>query len=886
MRTYIKTSVIVLALSLGACGETKTAQQLISSGNNFVQMSDFSSAVIEFKNAVSLEPENAQARFLLASAYIEQGNYLNAEKELARALELGIDFSRIAVLTARIKTHLNKADEVYQLVERSHDLADDENIQLLTYAGIMALKQQKIVQGQDYLTQAIAIDPKAVYSQIAQAYLHYSHEEFSQGLVVINNLFKDNADASEALLIQGHLYYALKEFDYASESFARYLNYHSQDHSVRFFEVNSLIKAEKFEQANVLNDSLLKAFKDSPLALQFKAQLLYQKKNYSLARDYANKALLNREDLLVAKIISGVSSYFLGEIEQAYTQLTAVVDRVPNNPLVTKILAVTKFELGYYADAVDDFESLQDFTAKDIQFLKSSSENLMGIGHVDSALLLIDKAEKILPNDAQIAARKGLMLLSQSDASGITYIERAVELDPSLTYAQVALAIAYLNSGETAKAQEIADRYKDNIDKADFGYVLQGFIYLNNKQSVEAKSSFEKSLSLNPKNIASLYNLGLLHQRAEQHSKALSYFDQVLRISSEHKGALKALVSLANKKELREETISLLTKNQQNNNLYSTIALAQALTMDKQVTQAITTLVGIEKSVQLTANYFLLLGDSYVALEKYAEANTVFIEGLALEPKNYFLNVKYISVLEFLGDYKGALQQTRKLHQYYDSNIDITTSLIYFEAKNKNYKEAKRLLEKIKGQKNNNKLLDVIAGEVYQEEKDYPQAIEHFSAAYEEEPTELNLLNLARVLKFDKQNKQAERLLESYLDKHTNNSKIRFLLAELYSPADRKKKVVQYQALSITMPNNAIVLNNLAWNQFKLKQTAQALINIEKAYQLQPDNLAIQESYGVILIANNKLDQGITILEQAIVSGSTDPIAQESLTKAKALHNK
>ena len=308
--------------------------------------------------------------------------------------------------------------------------------------------------------------------------------------------------------------------------------------------------------------------------------------------------------------------------------------------------------------------------------------------------------------------------------------------------------------------------------------------------------------------------------------------------------------------------------------------------MDKQVTQAITTLVGIEKSVQLTANYFLLLGDSYVALEKYAEANTVFIEGLALEPKNYFLNVKYISVLEFLGDYKGALQQTRKLHQYYDSNIDITTSLIYFEAKNKNFKEAKRLLEKIKGQKNNNKLLDVIAGEVYQEEKDYPQAIEHFSAAYEEEPTELNLLNLARVLKFDKQNKQAERLLESYLDKHTNNSKIRFLLAELYSPADRKKKVVQYQALSITMPNNAIVLNNLAWNQFKLKQTAQALINIEKAYQLQPDNLAIQESYGVILIANNKLDQGITILEQAIVSGSTDPIAQESLTKAKALHNK
>ncbi|AAZ25078.1 XrtA/PEP-CTERM system TPR-repeat protein PrsT [Colwellia psychrerythraea] len=885
MKKYIKPSAILLTLILSACSETKTVQQLISSGNSFVQVRDFSSAVIEFKNAVRLEPKNANARFELGNAYLEQGNFVNAEKEFSRAVELGLDFSNIAALMARVNTHLDKADEVYQLVERSDELTDDDYVEVLTYAGITALKQNRISQGQDYLTQAIVINPDAAYSRIAQAYVHYADREFSQGIVVISNLLNEKTDATEAMLIQGHLYYAQQEFEHASGAFALYLNYHPQDHKIRFFEVNSLIKAEKFEQANVITNTLLKAFKDSSLALQFKAQLEYQKKNYSAARDYAEEALQHGQDFLGAKIIAGVSSYFLGDVEQAYTKLNGIVERVPNNLLVKKILAVTKFELGYYADAAENFSSLEGLTSADLQLLKSSSASLMGIGYVDNALSLINKAEEFSPDNAQVAAQKGLMLLSQNDISGINSMKRAVELDPSLTYVQVALAIGYLNIGEENKAQKIADLYKDKIDEADVGHVLEGFIYLNNKQSANAQVSFEKALSLNPKNIASLYNLGLLHKRAAENSKAIIYFDRLIALSPEHKGALKSLVSIAVNKEYLEEVLTILVRNHQTDNLYSIIALAQVLRIDQQVAKAVTTLGGIDKSVKLTSNYFMLLGDSYLELEKYLKANAIFEQGLALEPKDYLLNIRYISTLEWLGDYTAALDQTRRLHKYYPNNINITTSLIYLEVRNKNYQEAKYLLEAIKGQKSNHHQLDAIAGEIYSYEKDYPQAIEHFSVVYEKEPTELNLLNLARTLGFDKQNKQAERLLELYLDKNPNNSKIRFLLAELYNPQDRKKRVVQYQVLSTQIPNNAIVFNNLAWNQFKLKQTAEALINIEKAYQLQPDSLAIQESYGVILIANNKLSQGINILESAILSGSTDAAAKEYLIKAKTLLN-
>jgi putative PEP-CTERM system TPR-repeat lipoprotein len=885
MRKYIKPSAIILALILSACSETKTAQQLILSGNNFVQVRDFSSAVIEFKNAIRLEPKNANARFSLGNAYLEQGDFINAEKEFSRSVELGLSFSDVAALMVKVKTHLDKADEVYQLVERSDDLSDSDYMEVLTYAGITSLKQRKVAQGQDYLSQALAINKNKVYSEIARAYIHYANRDFSQGLVVTNDLLKEEKEATEALLIQGHLYYALQEFEYASSAFARYLTYHPLDHKIRFLEVNSLIKAKKFEQANVLTDTLLLAFKDSPLALQFKAQLEYQKKNYSAARDYAELAIQHGEDYLGAKVIAGISSYLLGDVEQAYTKLNAISERVPNNLLVKRILAVTKFELGYYSDAVENFSSLEGDTTEDIQLLKSSSASLMGVGYVDNALTLINKAETFAPDNAQVAAQKGFMLLSQNDVDGINSIERAVELDPSLTHVQVALAIGYLNMGEDVKAQKIADLYKNNAEEADVGYVLEGFIYLKRKQSANAKVSFEKALSLNPKNIAGLYNLGLLHKRAAENSKAISYFDRVILLSPNHKGALKSLVSIAGNKASLKEVLPVLIKHHKNDSLYSTIALAQALRLDRRVEKAITMLETIDKSVVLTANYFMLLGDSYLELEKYQEANTIFAQGLAFEPKSYFLNIRYISTLEWLGDYRAALEQTRKLHQYYANNINITTSLIYLEVRNKNYNEAKRLLEAIKDQKNNQYLLDVIAGEIYSYEKNYSQAIEHYSAAYEKKPTELNLLNLARTLEFNKQNKEAEKLLESYLDKHVDNHKVRFLLAELYSVEDRKKRITQYQFLSTKIPDNAIVFNNLAWNQFKLEQTTEALINIEKAYQLQPSSMAIQESYGVILIENNKLTQGINILEKAILSGSTDYVAKEYLIKAKSLLN-
>jgi putative PEP-CTERM system TPR-repeat lipoprotein len=862
----MKTSAIVLALILGACSETKTVEQLIVNGNEFVAVRDFSSAVIEFKNAVRLEPKNANARFVLGNAYLEQGNYLNAEKELSRALELGLDFSSVAALMARVKTGLNKADEVYPLVERSNGLADDDYIQVLTYAGISAFKQNKVAQGEDFLTQAIAINEEAIYSQIAKAYLHYEKQEFSQGVLVVKSLLAQHKQASEALLIQGHLYNALQDFEHASDTFALYLTYHPQDHRVRFFEVNNLIKAEKFEQANVLTDALLKVFKDSPLALQYKAQLEYQNKNYKEARNYANQAMQYGEGSTIARLISGVSSYQLGDIEQAYTHLNAIDEYLVSTHPVKKLLAVTKFKLGYYAETAESLFELEKLTVNDANLLTMTTANLISIGELDSALALIEKSKKTPRTN-------------NDSATDINTVQQSSEFVDN----QLALAIEYLKKDQNAKAQQIADELKETADSKYLGLLLQGIIYVKQEDDIKAAKSFEEVLLLKPENVASLFNLALLKQKNTQYEAALAFYQRILAVSSEHQGTLRQLITLADNNDMAKRVLALLSEHEYRDSLILTIALAQSLRTNNKVTEAITVLEEISTEEKLTSSYYMVLGDSYLQQQNVKKASAAFVQGLALAPQSLPLNIRYIGTLNSLLEYPKALVQARKAYVYHEDSERIAVLLTYLEAKNNNLTQAKTMLAKLRSKQVTHHLLDTVTGEIALYEQKNLAAVDAFSAAYEVKANQMNLISLARALKISGQANEAEKLLETFIEQHPENEQVRVLLVSLYGVENRDKKIIQYLSLSKSSPDNALVFNNLAWNQYKIGQVKAALENIETAQKLKGDSLAIQESYGVILVANNALVKGISVLEAAVNKGSESAEVKASLAKAIAL---
>ena len=92
---------VSLALGAGVSGcHRNTPESLMADAKQYEQKGDFKSAVIQLKNAVEKDSENAEVRFQLADVYLQSGDFPSAEKEIRKAMSLGLPAERTVPVLA------------------------------------------------------------------------------------------------------------------------------------------------------------------------------------------------------------------------------------------------------------------------------------------------------------------------------------------------------------------------------------------------------------------------------------------------------------------------------------------------------------------------------------------------------------------------------------------------------------------------------------------------------------------------------------------------------------------------------------------------------------------------------------------------------------------
>ncbi len=894
MNKLLISSAVVLAFSISACSEQKNAEQLISSAYQYSQQGKFANAVIDYKNAVRLAPKNVEARLGLGKAYLNQGNYVSAEKELDRAVDLQASYAQAATLLAQVKTRLNKFEEVEQLVELSEELNDNDYLIILSYAGMSSLANGQITKAQDYFSQATAILPNSPYSKLSQAYLYYIDRGFAQGIQIIDNLLTEKSAFPEAFLLQGYLYFALASFEEASDSFSLYLDSYPLDQNIRFFLVNSLIKAGKFERANTLTDELLATFKGSALALQYKSQIEYQAGHYIEAKEYASQAVNADDSFVIAHMIAGISSFQLGELEQAYDYLISLENILPTTHPINAILLSIKIKLGHTDDialSVDKLKRLKN-SDSDADLLQISSLELLKAGDLSGAQSLLNKAAQVSPNNVDLQVRQGALLLSQRDLSGVKSLEHALSIDASLHDTEFALARQYLRNNEVPKAKTIANKWLKSEDHQVSGNILNGLIAMKLEKVDEAEKSFQDALAIEPKSISAIYNLAIVAAFNKQMAKAIDGFKEVIELSPNHHNAIRRYTILQTRQGNSADAISFLNALHEesklsDNNIHKNlvIGLAQNLRISKQVPAAIELLESMKTEENLSARYWSVLASSYTQTRQLKKALSTYELGLEEAPRSYILNVGNIATLEVLQQYPQALALSKVANEYFPDDNNLMTTLAYLELANNNVQATKRQLKLLKDKGVSNHLITATTAKIAIKENEYLEAVELYSELYEQIPNSNNAINLARALQFSKQGDEAELVLENFLDEVVNDNRVRILLAQLYvmNNVNNNKSaqiISTYLKIVKGQPNNVAALNNLAWQQYQSNDIKNAQLNIEKAFALAPDNVNILESYGVILVANKHYEKAISVLSDLENKGSMDVSAKVSLAEA------
>jgi len=625
----------------------------------------------------------------------------------------------------------------------------------------------------------------------------------------------------------------------------------------------------------------LKLTKDSPLSNQYKAQLEYHKGNYSEAKNYADLAAQHGSQFLVAKMIAGVSAFQLEDFEQAYNSLSPLEKSLPATHSVKKILAVIKIRLGYTAEAAETLNALEDLAATDSDFLQASSIELMKAGDFETAKNLIEKASKVAPENAMVAAHKGLLLLSHKDLEGIKSLEKAVKLDPSLSDVEMSLAVQYLANGQVTEAKGIAKKWLKLKEKKAAGLLLQGIIAVKQNENTKAKTYFNQVLMIEPDNVAALFNLAILAEANVNFLKAIELHKKIIGLIPGHNGAIKHLSRLQAAQNNTDDTVlfltSLLEKNPDKISLK--LALVQNLRANDELSKAIHILEEMSDDKELPPSYWTILGESYLQAKKVDKAKKSF-EHLIHLNKDFYAYLRLISLYELEGSLPKARKTTEDALVEFENNEKLLLLRTNLEILSGDHKAAKTTVDLLKETGSTHYFIYKFQGELALASYNYSQAIFNFKLLYSMRQTALNAMLLARAFKFNDQLPEAAQTLERYLKEQKQDNKLRLLLVELYLKFDDDKAIEHLEILNDIEIDNPVILNNLAWLELKRGKTDKALTYATRSFELSPTSYSILDTYGAVLLSVKKYDTAVSTLEMAIEKGSKSEITYINLGKA------
>jgi putative PEP-CTERM system TPR-repeat lipoprotein len=862
--------VTVLMLLVLSCSQQKTVDEYVAQADQAAVAKDYASVVVLLKNAIKQDSKSAKLRFELGKAYIEQGDYASAEKELERAQSLGADFPFFIAKLIEVKVKLNKIDEALTFADSTQTLAESEAVIVYIYAGIAAIQQGEHSKAKEYIEQAIAVKENSIYSQFGKAYLAHIDSEFENGLATIDELLTTHPDFAEALLLKGYLLQASEKFEAAATTFEAYARARPKELQVHFFIAQNYVYAQLFDKAEPEVDLLLKIAEFHPLANQLKAEIEYSRQEYQKAREHALRSYQQDESFHLAKIIAGVSSYQLGDFEQAYQQLTLVETMLSPEHLVKKLIIDLQLKLGYDTEAVSGLNALVDANEADTSMLTMASNQMLAEGNVAAAQELLQSSIDLnSDNPLEIAKQGATQLRLSQSAKGIELLEKALKLDPKLAFAEQSLALGYVASSQYQEAIVIAKKWQLDASKQVQGYLLESVILDKQNNITNAEVLLKKVLELDANNIAALYKLGTYAHKNEEKDLAFNLYTKVLAIKPPHIRAIISFTRLVGtESNLAEKAITYYQGeiNKGANNNFSKLGLAYIYRTQQKHQASIDLFKEILASNEPIDGIEMSLGDSYQLTKNYVEAINVYQTYADANPKNLKAAHMLIALFEKTRKVEQAVTQIDKSLKFHKDNIGLLLLKTYYQSMLQ-IEPSLHDIELLKGNEGavEHWLFDKMMGNLAYNKKNFSTSSLSYKKAYEKSSIDGNAMNLSRSMALGGDKDKAVAFLENHIAKTKAGSNIKVMLADVYLSSNKTDMAINlYQEIVKADTANVVAFNNLSYLELEKGNNASALSYAEKAMKLATNNPAIIDTYALSLVANGKITAAIEQYEHAL----------------------
>lgn len=782
-----------------ACTPPSTEELLIKARTHLAA-DEPGSAVIELKNVLQVEPGNAEAQLLLGKIYIVIGDLPLALRELEGALDSGIDKNRVQKPLLRTKIRQGRYQEVIGELFGVNGL-DSE---LETILGEAYLAGKSHVKAQLHFDRALVLEPKSGRASLGLALSSIAKGDVFAATGHYSDAVLWTPHIQEVWIQKGNFELASQKPHLALESFQRALNLDGPGYLANLGMARSYIGLGQMVDADIAINKVLSETRKIPVAYYIKAQILFQKGNLTRTASVLDNVLKIAPDYSEARYLKAAVYFREQKFGLAQDLLRTLLRAHPDNMQVRLLLATSQFRQGDAISALTTLESHVD------EIETSSGLTLLGSLYLqnnqhENAIGSLKAALALDPENNKIRTQLALGYLTGGDSvKAIEELQRAVAAGGASVQDDALLVLVKMREGDLDAALLEAQKFQMRHPDSVIAHNLLGSVYLAMSNTEAAKTAFESATILDTAYSPAVFNLAKMASSTGDVEGARTLYKNFLAANP---GNLEAHIALG-QLELGAGNLEAATEN-----------LASAVELD-----------------------IFVNGEQKVAIIPF-EQGRIELLGKNMElARSYFSQALKLSS----GKHKQSL-----------------LALIQIERAAGDRDLVKTLIGQLKEVMPDTVIYYMMLAEFQLEEKNLDSARANFENAANLEHRGANL-RYASFLESNDEIGEAMTVLEGWVSANSTDLSALAMLGGYYLKEEVSDKAIRiYENLDVRSPNNAAVLNNLAWAYY-LKGDKKAEAVARRAYELSPDNTHMADTLGWILVQNDKPADALKIFDRAL----------------------
>jgi tetratricopeptide (TPR) repeat protein len=597
-------------------------QKYLQKANSYFQQAKYNEAIIEYENAIQIDPKFGDAHYGLAQCFLKQGDLSHAYQELTRTTEYE---------PTKWKAQVDLGD---LLLAGRQTLQARDLAQTILKGDPQNTEAQMLLSGAD---AALGNLPKAIAEALQGIQMDPNRSASYLFLAELQERNKDVASAEKN-------YQKAQSVDPKSApAILAYGRFCARQ--------NRLADAQKQFRAAIT----LSPQDPTPYALL--AQIYLAEGQKDMAEQVLRDAKTSMKDNSGGYRMLGEFYLGQGQPDKAVAEFASLHAEHPKDLAVTK----TYIALLILQNHPDDASKLDDAILKDspsdTEGLIFRGELLTRQGKAGDAVPVLESAAKNAPDNPSAHYELGVAYAAISNfGQAQSEWQRAAQLRPGMAEPQRALSAYAVRKGDTTLLSNSSEALIKIEPHSPEGYILHSRALLMKGDKTGAEADLKKAIEMAPTNPAAFARMGDLRAAAKQTDEAAKFYAQALALNPSANDALAGLVNIDLARQQPAQALKRvqdqIARVPDNSGFYLLLGQVELRNQDPAKAEQ-----AFQKATELDKNNvsaFMFLSNAEVARGSVDQAIANYQRALQDNPRDVRLYILLGGLQESRGDWKDA----------------------------------------------------------------------------------------------------------------------------------------------------------------------------------------------------------------------------------------